>query len=267
MVNGNSEETVPTEPTPENGKKVNKESTETPETTETAKSPETNGENINKEKSKICKAIPIIISLGSLFISYVLFTYARQSNDRAQKLFVGQIKPLIDVSPNDITQVGDHQCNTRLSFSNYSGFDAKKIGIDVRYGPNTNAWIGEWRKAYNDVDEKNKNGIVIDKTYSTKPLLTIPELKSGETDAIDFNISDISFTGSLNLKEVCDEGPSGYPFYVRITWQNEKGHVFDEIHKYKLLCTSVDIGKEPNIRRGRSLTFIPEGVMSHKGKE
>jgi hypothetical protein len=41
---------------------------------------------------------------------------------------------------------------------------------------------------------------------------------------------------------------------IRVTWENNRGHVFDEIRKYKLLCTKTEIG--------HAFTFIPEGIIS-----
>ena len=62
---------------------------------------------------------------------------------------------------------------------------------------------------------------------------------------------------SLNLEDVVARGQEGLTVAVRTTWQNEKGHVFDAVHEYRLVGTT-------NSAKGRSFTFIPKGIISQK---
>jgi len=124
----------------------------------------------------------------------------------------------------------------------------RDIRIDVDYGGD-NIWISEWVKAYRNKGEKK--GTAISKSFLLAPKILIQELKTGATNR------DAAFVaGSLNLEKVCNTGHAGYSVLVRVIWENEGGHVFDEIHEYKLVCTEVD--------SGRSLTFIPKGIIYGK---
>jgi hypothetical protein len=195
------------------------------------------------------------------FFAFVAIIFTWQSSIRTGKLFVGQNKPLIDVSPIGITQEANGQSKTSFSVVNYSGFVAYKIAIDVKY-EESNKWISEWRKARNEKKEKGeKKEVVVGKFYPSTPEPLIPKLSPGKT-------KDRDVFGSLNLeKKLCDPNDpnrwsGGYPVFVRVSWQNKKGHVFDEIHKYKLVCTRDNEGSDPG--SGRAFTFIPEGVISRK---
>ncbi len=208
-----------------------------------------------------------------------------QSNERAEKLFVGQNKPLIDVIPISIIQGerkdGTKMCATRYSVVNYSGFDAYNIGYDIKYGSD---WISEWVKAKDSIKEiakkkaddnkkeKVEKRVILNHSYISRPKVIIPKLMSGETIGGDFKWPPLDASGELDFKRlpryasgefdleahVVDKD-EGFPVLMRVTWENKSGHVFDEIHKYKLLCT--DVGQ------GLSFTFIPEGIISQKNME
>lgn len=199
-------------------------------------------------------------SLAMVMVTTVMVGLTCQSNIRTGKLFIGQNKPLIDVTPISITpgisEVSKKEANmatTLFSVANYSGFVAYNIVIDIKYGKKNN-WISEWLKAEDD-NKKEKKGVVINKIFISTPKAPtpesfIPELKPGDKGAS-------KHIGSFDLEgTVCSAGYDGYPVFVRVTWENKKGHVFDEIHKYTLLCTKKDLG--------RSFTFIPEGIESKK---
>ena len=181
-----------------------------------------------------------------------------QANSRAAKLFVGQNKPLIDVTPigiiPGIADDGNKMCATVYSILNYSGFDANNISVDIAY--EGNVYISEWLRAEKDSKRKEKEradpNVVIGKFYPSRPDVQIKELKSGQAKEHHQGTN-----GSLDLdKRVVGTGKKGFPVMIRVTWENDQGHVFEEIHKYKLLCTTAE--------DGHAFTFIPEGIISQK---
>lgn len=214
---------------------------------------------------------------------------SNQANERAEKQFVGQNKPLIEVTPIGISQDEPDKCITFFSVLNYSGFKAREILIDIRYGDPNNAWLGEWDKAHIDANDKEDAcGVEIDKIYFSAPKkdpnVYIQELISGGSvgnsckknhkfveDMLTCEISKHPHVrGAIILDNKFGEPNNStfsHPVFVRVSWQNEKGHIFDEIHEYELIGTKDNIGKEPNTWRGRAFTFIPKGVISNKGKE
>jgi len=186
---------------------------------------------------------------------------AQEENERARRLYTSQKKPLLDITPIAITQnkAGTHSV-TKLSVNNYSGFDAKNVRVDLRYGDYS--WIGEWLKAAEDSKGKNQNqNIINEKWYQSAPNLFIGDIKSHETKVVpdEPQIKGALFVGSLNIEnEICASGKNNsIPVHVRVSWENENGHVFDEVHKYDLVCT-------PAKNNGRSLTFISKGIKSQK---
>jgi len=194
-----------------------------------------------------------------------LVDITRQSNDRMEKLFVGQNKPLIGVAPISITQyeseTGVKMALTKLSVVNYSGFVASNIVIDFRYI--NNVWISEWLKA--DHDKKTgKGGVAIGKEFfsvpKAPPEVLIPGVLARETfipELQPYGRGVAIHIGQLDLeKTVGGTKQAGHTVLVRVTWENDSGHVFDEIHQYNLLCTKSG--------SGRSFTFIPEGIISQK---
>lgn len=196
----------------------------------------------------------VLLSLGSLYI-------AHQTNERAELLFVGEHRPSIDVTPIAISQSPDGtQAMTAFSIVNYSGFKAYKIGIDLKYGDY--GWILEWRRA-RDGKSPSAQGVVRGTFYPSPPNFQIEELAPGETTKRDETGNVLGITGALSLEgDVCAKGPLGFPILIRVAWQNVSGHVFDEVHKYSLLCTKDSEQSDP--ATGRSFTFIPEGIRSQK---
>lgn len=210
--------------------------------------------NIEKVEKNNTNKFLACTSLAMVLVTTVMVGLTCQSNIRIGKLFVGQNKPLIDVSPIDIKQVNKKFTETRFSVVNYSGFVASNIRIDVKYdaGSDTNTWNAQSYKANIDKQKKgNKTGVVIGDCYSLKPDVNdlISQLKPGERGSV-------KSIGSLPLRQKIVTGYDHYYVYVRVTWENKKGHIFDEIHKHKLIWT-----KEGS---GIALTMIPEGVVSQK---
>jgi len=187
-----------------------------------------------------------------------------RSNRRAEKLFIGQNKPLIDVTPLGVAQSSKKSIvTTHLSVVNYSGFKAYYIDIDLKYGKNQ--WIGEWRKARKESEKKkNQNeGVEKEKMYLSKPLFLIDELKPGGRKETEIEIRLSRIAGSLDLEtDVKPRDDKGLTVLVRVTWQNRQRHTFDEVHPYRLICT--DDGGHKNIGKGRAFTFLPEGILSKK---
>lgn len=216
------------------------------------------GSHITPDESTAVLAVATIILA---LVTTVTLLYVKQSDERAEQVFIGENRPRLDVTPIAIAQdTSTVQATTFFSVVNYSGFIAYDISLDIRYGDSENtAWIGEWRKAKTDLDGKGAAQGVVDGTpYLSRPTPLIPQLGVGQTTSGQ----QIMSKGSLNLETVCTYGPKGLPVFVRVTWRNENGHVFDEIHKYKLICTKVSETGKPG--SGRAFTFIPEGIVSQK---
>ncbi len=145
---------------------------------------------------------------------------------------------------------------------NYSGFKANKVAIDLKYG--SNSWILEWRKARDEKTEKgDAQGVVREKIYISPPNTIIDEIEPGETKERDEAGKMIAIMGALSLEgNVCAKGNEGFPVWVRVTWQNVNQHIFDEVYKYRLICTRDNESDDPG--GGRAFTFIPEGAISNK---
>jgi hypothetical protein len=199
-----------------------------------------------------------------------------QANERQEKLFKGQNKPLIDVIPIGIvqTEMDDEKptkiCTTFFSVVNYSGFEAHKISYDIKYQSD---WISEWVKANADnerkIKESERNKVEVDPNvslnhpYVSRPIMNIPILMPGETKEGKLiwpprNLEEVPplASGEFDLKKYVVDNKDGFQVKVRVTWENKDGYVFDEIHKYKLICTKKG--------KGHSFTFIPEGIVSQK---
>jgi hypothetical protein len=192
--------------------------------------------------------IIVVIPVVSALIAISSFWYARESNLRAEKLFGSQIRPLIQERPTSL--VFDPSTNitkTEFEIVNYSGFDAFHITWDLKYG--TNNWIIEWLRAEihrlqrlkqrKPQEEKRLNALL-------QMDLGITRLRSGER-AVG------AMAGSLSSDGVCSNR-EGIEVLFRTTWKNEKGHVFDRIRKFKLVCTKVD--------NGTSFTFLPQDIIA-----
>ena len=208
----------------------------------------------NSDKFTLIIALSNIVLVGITLFS---LAYARKSNYRAEITHISENCPLIDVSPISVMQDYDiKQVKTFFSIANYSGFSAYRIGIDLKYG--NNSWILEWRKARKERDEKgNKSSVIGNKEYFTTPDIRIDKLKPGETINRDSTGSELCIVGSLNLeRDVCSKGNDGLPVWVRVSWQNSNRHTFDEVRKYRLICTIDSDKTEEN--RGRAFNFIPE---------
>jgi len=86
----------------------------------------------------------------------------------------------------------------------------------------------------------------------------IQELKPGDRE-------EAFHSGQLDLdNQVRGAKFKGHKVLVRVTWENDKGHVFDETHQYNLLCTESVQEKDSKLDSGLSFTFIPEGIISQK---
>lgn len=215
----------------------------------------------------ILVCVTAIIALANIVLVYVTarsLRYAGQANTRAERLFVGENRPLVDVTPIAIRQNarGTH-ATTAFSIVNYSGFKAYKISIDLKYG--TNSWIREWIKAREEKQEKGTaEGVVAEKFYFSQPKSLIPELGPGETKGGETE-HQIVITGSLNLEDdVCAKGDQGMSVWVRVTWKNYSQHVFDSVYEYRLICTKDTKRGDP--AGGCSFTFIPLGIVSQKDR-
>jgi hypothetical protein len=153
----------------------------------------------------------VAVATVAAFI-YLALTY--YSNER---LFKGQNTPLIDVTPVAIG-LNEGFTTTIFSVTNYSGFPAYHIGIDVKYA---DAWIVEWLKAQKNI-QNGETSIQQKKPYVLAPAPLLDELRPGETSS-----KYPPITGQFDLqKEVCPTAngvtASGrHPVQVRVSWQNE----------------------------------------------
>lgn len=212
------------------------------------------------------KLANIIIAVANVVLVYVTIRslwFAGKAHARAERLYVGENYPLIGVTPIGISQNADGtQTVTRFSVVNYSGFKAFNVAIDLKYGEND--WILEWRKARDEKIVKGQaQGVVREKPYMSHPISKIREMKPGETKERDEAGEMIEIIGSLNLEDnVCTQGSKGFSVLVRVTWENVNGHVFDEVHQYRLIGTKDVEQSDPG--GGRAFTFVPEGVKSQK---
>ena len=68
----------------------------------------------------------------------------------------------------------------------------------------------------------------------------------------DVNGDSLSFPGTR------------HPVQVRVWWENESGHTFDEVHQYLLVCT---LDRDEKERLGYAFTFIrpPSGWTGRDG--
>ncbi len=201
------------------------------------------------------------------FFAILAFSYTAIANKRSEKLFTAANTPLIDVTPVGVAQAPNAQgiyfTTTILNIANYSGFKAFDIGIDLKYGKN--AWITEWIKADKEKNDKNPGERIIDgKPYPSAPQMFITELEPGDSKSEEIKSAQVTITGMFDLeKDVCSQGARGLPVLVRVAWKNDKGHVFDEVHRYRLIGTPITYPSQ----FGYSFTFIPEGITSKKGSK
>jgi len=205
--------------------------------------------------SALPQPFEFIVTLANILIAIVAVTTLRltlRSNERAQKLFVGQNMPQIDITPTKVVQ-GSKGTHVALfvSVANYSGFVAYDICIDMKYGDND--WIGEWIRADSEKNQKPSSSTVIpDKPYDLGLAFSLGKLLPGHH--YEFPEEGVSgqlvFSGSLNLEEeVCSKGKDGFPISIRARWNNEEGHTFEKISEYKLICTKME--------NGRAFTMVP----------
>lgn len=174
----------------------------------------------------ILTIIIILLTIGVALLPYIKPPPTMESNitDKEninpEKDLVTRTKPLVSVSNLDISQVDPNSAAINFTCGNYSGFIANKIILDVRYGPESNAWIGEYERT------------------TTGENLKLFNLAVGE------KIEITGFRGELNLKKkfdaLEDRGGKSYPISIRIKWENEYGRPFEHIDKYGLHRTKVD---------------------------
>jgi hypothetical protein len=200
----------------------------------------------------IAKENPITIIVALVALAGLAYTHA--SHRRERMLYTGQRKPLIDSTPMGLLPDPQRKA-AAITFTvvNYSGFTARNVDIDLKYGAND--WIGQWVKAKDDsLKKKNQQSSSNPDAVTFIPVVSakIRKLKPGKT--MPFELSTIK--GSVDLEAICKNREKGHDIFVRTTWENDCGHRFDEVNKYKLLCTEVDGGK--------SFTFVPKGNISRK---
>lgn len=205
---------------------------------------------------------------GAVFVASIALIFNALTYFNANKLFIGQNTPLIDVTPIAL-DTKDKFTTVYFNISNYSGFTAYDIAIDLSL---SKTWIAEWIKASEEkaVKQAGERLIIPGMTYFLTPGSSPrrgafwSKLKPGET--IGKGVLP-GLRGNFDLQAVCPEigkgTSSSSPVQVRVTWRNDRGHVFDEVHQYSLVCT-LDHDKEEKERIGYAFTLIPEGIVSRK---
>ncbi|MFH0771611.1 MAG: hypothetical protein V1933_03225 [Candidatus Omnitrophota bacterium] len=134
-----------------------------------------------------------------------------------------------------------------------------KKNSDLKY--DSYNWVSEWLKADQEKDMKTEIGIQNKQNYILTPKILISELAPGRTTREDIERHPVQITGALSLEsDVLAKGSEGIPVLMRVTWQNVNGHVFDEIHSYRLIGTKIVSSN----KFGYSFTFRPEGIISKK---
>lgn len=202
----------------------------------------------------IANVFLVIVTLALAVGTYISIQYTQKANERVEKRFAAENKPLIDVVPTKVSPMRERPfVKIYFDLFNYSGFKALNVYIDVKYS--VNDWISEWLNAARDRNRRQKTTVPNrdgDVVYWVLPD-TVLELDPGQS------IQNQWVRGSLDLEgTVCtgENRSDGLQILFRVRWQNEFGYRFDEIRKFRLLCTSVG--------EGRSYTLIPRGTLSRK---
>lgn len=206
---------------------------------------------------------------GATVVAAIALIFTAATFWDTRKLFVGQNTPMVDVTPVALSAEGNFT-TIYFSIANYSGFAAHDIAIDLKLG---DAWIMEWLKAHAEKEAKPKDERLIQmKTayplvpeFSAKQGPYWPRLEPGQAVGRD-RLPGI--TGYLELQTICPEigkgvPSSSHPVRIRVTWKNDNGHVFDEVHQYSLVCT-LDQDKDEKGRIGYAFALIPDGIVSKK---
>lgn len=190
-------------------------------------------------------ALPTII--GAVIAALSLW-YTFKTNRRAEKLFGSQACPLIQEQPirlafDDTLAFG----TTCLEIVNYSGFHAYDVSCDLKYGDNK--WIVHWLRAERDRLQQ-LGARTIEETQQLNRLLAEPwrihRIKAGK------RITSV-LTGSLS-QDYVRSNTDGTEVLVRVRWKNRKGHAFDRIRKFNLVCTTVGTGMD--------FDFIPQEIVA-----
>lgn len=204
-------------------------------------------------KDKPTSTIAAVVSAIAAILAWVS---AYNSNTRAEQLFMEQIRPLVGVTPIAVRQRPENQTEIYYSITNYSGFPAKNITINLKYGGHD--WINEWLKANSNATATAANdGVVMDHFYISHPTnYLIPFIKAGESHTSTGPGMPPYTRGALTLEtEVCNLS-DGLPISIWLTWENEHGHVFSKINEYKLRCTKGAGSAGPS--SARAFTFLPK---------
>lgn len=207
-----------------------------------------------KGNAWLISLLSVLVSLGSASFACFIWWEAHKENLRAEQLFGSQVRPLIQSTPDHVYyDPVSKMMTTKVVVTNYSGFDAYNISVDVKYSGDY-PWIGEWKRAEADDLQKKKSGETKTRdpsSYSTKAV-AIKSL-AAETSA------EGPVTGFLPLYDLCEpqkEKRKESDVFVRTTWENKKRHVFDRVRRYTLVCTKVG--------EGRSFTFVPQEIVSQE---
>lgn len=190
-------------------------------------------------------ALPTIIGAAIARLS-LWFTF--KTNRRAEKLFGSQIRPLVQ---EQLIRLEFDQtlsfATTHLEVINYSGFHAYDVRVDLKYG--TNSWAVSWLRA--EARRLQQLGArTREEDQKLHELLAEPcriaSIKAGKK-------ASSVISGSLSQDYVRSE-TEGVNVQARVTWNNKKGHSFDRIRNYKLVCTAVGTGMD--------FAFIPQDIVA-----
>lgn len=189
----------------------------------------------------------VIVTVFMVWYTRCSLEEAQKANERLEKMFIAQIRPLVDVVPRIVvfsTVQENTFLETILSVTNYSGFDAKKISVDVKYGDGE--WIAEWLNAVKRASAPSEKLKELAESYSVSPA-PIENLTAGAG-------TEVRIRGQVPTDAEFRE--ANFRVRVRARWENDKAHLFDEIHDYYLEQTTAGGAK--------SFTFIPAGTVTKR---
>lgn len=201
-------------------------------------------------------SISVILLFASVLTTchYSKETYkiAKLTEERETKLFMAKEKPLIQLKPTSIIDIPkakneeerkgrDHPDLdfTRINFTllNYSGFDARKVQVDLNFYKGKNIWMSEWLYADKKKNEPQKDKLL----YQIYPIkkVDLPVLEALK------KTKELSITGNYSLENnVYKSKNRAAIIEFRLIWENKYGYRFDRVQEFKFICATVGDSKK-----------------------
>lgn len=200
----------------------------------------------------------IILAITAYF-TYQTGTIYNKNLDITKQIFIAQDEPRISVIPEAIAESELKNSAIRFSLVNYTGFIAKHVSMDIKYlNPKR---LSTWSLKWNAAHQYKTKGVQFGVWYPLGQKQAIDHIDAYGHETFETSKIETYGTHALDLQtEVCDANQNGFPVLVRATWENEKGRRFDEVEKFRLVCTMDWIGNKKG--EGRSFTMIPEDTKT-----